>query len=123
MAPEDAIAKARRESLDLRLNAVRHVDPAIEWNMAIRPERMASARRTRFVKKTLLCDEDKRALRNFSERNVALCRGNLVECSSEVNCAGATTSFGFPRDWFAEGIIDLENSRRVAKRLQTAAMP
>ena len=98
VAREDAIAKTGSESLDLRLNALRHVDLAVEWNMAVCPERVLPARGASFVKKALLRDQHKRAFGNFPARNVALSCGDFIDAASEMNCAGAAACFGFPRN-------------------------
>ena len=115
MAGENAIAETGSESLDLRFNALRHIDLAVEWNMAVRPERVLTTRRARFIEQTLLRDQHKRAFGNFSPRNVALSCGDFIDATSEMNCAGATAGFRFPRDRLTQRIIDFENSRRVSK--------
>ncbi len=101
MAREDAIAKTGSESLDLRFNTLRHVDLAIEWNMAVCPKRVLPARGASFVKKTLLRDQHKRTFGNFPERNVALSCGDFIDAASKMNCAGMAAGFGFPRNWRA----------------------
>ena len=123
VAGEDAIAKTGSESLDLRLNALRHVDLAVEWNMAVRPKRVLPARGASFVKKTLLRDQHKRTFGNFPARNVALSSGAFIDAASEMNCAGAAACFGFPWNRTIQGIVDFENPRCVPKRFQSAAIP
>src|SRR5262249_22721080 len=39
-----------------------------------------------------------------------------------MNCSRATGSFGFPRDRVTQGIVNFENSRRVSKRFESAAI-
>ena len=73
MAGKNAIAKTGSEPFDLRFDPLRHVDLAIERNMAVGPECVFTARRACFVKKTLLRHHHKRALGNFSARDIALC--------------------------------------------------
>src|SRR4029077_11416692 len=99
MAGENTIAKTGRESLDLRFNLIRHIRTAAEWNMAVRPKCVLPVRSAGFVKKTLLRNQHKRALGNFSARNVALSCGDFIDAASEMNCACAAASFGFPRNW------------------------
>src|SRR5262249_8488050 len=115
MAGENTIAKTGRESLDLRFDLPRHIRAATEWNMAIRPERMLTTRRARFVEQTLLRNQHERALRNFSARNLAFCRRDFVNVTAEMNCSCARASFGFPWDRLTQRIIDFENSRRMSK--------
>src|SRR6266852_5546242 len=98
MAGEDAIAKTGRESLDLRFNLIRHIRAAAERNMAVRPERVLTTRRARFIEQTLLRDQHERAPGNFSTHNLAFRRRNFVNAAADMNCASATTSFGFPRN-------------------------
>src|SRR4029079_5308231 len=112
---ENTIAKTGRESLDLRFDLVRHIGAAAERNMAVCPERVLTTRRSRFIEQTLLRDQDKRALGNFSARNLALRRRDFVNGSAEMNCSCLTTSFGLPWDRLAQRIIDFENARRMTK--------
>src|SRR6266700_2372139 len=115
MAGEDAIAETGRESLDLRFNLIRHIRAAVERNMAVRPERVLTTRRARFIEQTLLRDQHERALGNFSTHNLAFRRCECNNSPSEKNCSCATASFGFPWDRLTQRIIDFENSRRVSK--------
>jgi len=66
MAGENAIAETRRESLDLAVDSIGDVQLAIEWNMAISPERMLTVRRACFIEQTLLRHQHERAFRDFS---------------------------------------------------------
>src|SRR5512132_2811362 len=115
VAGNHAIAKTGRESLDLRLNALRHVHLAVEWNMAVRPKRVLPARGASFVKKTLLRDQHEGTFGNFPARDVALSCGDFIDAASEMNCACATARFRFPWNRLTQRIIDFENSRRVSK--------
>src|SRR5213082_4262992 len=99
MAGQNTIAKTRRESLNLRFNLIRHIRAAVERNMAVRPERVLTTRRARFIEQTLLRDQHERALGNFSTRNLAFRRRDFVNAPTEMNCSCATASFGFPWDW------------------------
>jgi len=115
VAGENAIAKAGRESLNLRFDLIRHIRTAVEWNMAIRPKRVLITRCARFIEETLLRDQHERALRNFSARNLALrCRA-FVNAATEMNRSRTATCFGFPWDGLAQGIINLKNPRRVSE--------
>src|SRR5262249_23074108 len=82
---DNAIAKTGRESFNLRFNAVRHVALAIEWNLAVDPEGMSAARCPRFIKQTLLRDQHKRPLRNFSLRDVAFSGCDFTNGAAEMN--------------------------------------
>src|SRR6266568_7659689 len=115
MAGENAISETGRESLDLRFNLIRHIRAAIERDMAVRPERMLTTRRARFIEQTLLRDQHERALGNFSTHNLEFRRRDFVNAPSDMNCSCATASFGFPWDRLTQRIIDFENSRRVSK--------
>ena len=115
VAGENAIAKTGRESLNLRFDLIRHIRTAVEWNMAVRPERVLTTRRARFIEETLLRDQHERALGNFSTHNLAFRRRNFVYAATEMNCSCATANFGFPWDRLTQRIIDFENSRRVSK--------
>src|SRR5512132_2401274 len=110
MAGQNTIAKTGSESLDLRLDALRHVELAVEGNMAVRPERVLTTRRSRFIEQTLLRDQHERALGNFSAQNFAFRRRNFIDCAAEMNCACATAGFRFPWDRLTQRIIDFENS-------------
>src|SRR5205807_6819630 len=44
---------------------------------------------------------------------------NFVHCASEMNCAGATASFGFPRNRLTQRIVNFENSGPVSKRFES----
>src|SRR5437763_964393 len=122
MAGQNTIAKTRRESLNLRFDLIRHIRAAVERNMAVRPERVPTTRRARFIKQTLLRDQHERALGNFSVCNVAFRHRNFVNAAADMNCACATTGFGFPRNRSTQRIINLKNSRPVLKRFQLAAI-
>ena len=111
----DAIAETRRKSFDLRFDLIRHIRAAAERNMAVRPERVLTMRRARFIEQTLLCDQHERALGNFSTHNLAFRRRDFANIPPEMNCSCATASFGFPWDRLTQRIIDFENSRRVSK--------
>src|SRR5215831_1561803 len=112
MAGDNTIAKTGSESLNLRFDLIRHINIAAKWNMAVSPKRVLAARCARLIEQTLLRDQHKRALGNFSARYLALRRRNFVYVSAEMDCSRTTTSFGFPRDRFTQRVIDFENSRR-----------
>jgi hypothetical protein len=115
MAGEDAIAETGRESLDLRFDLIRHIRAAAERNMTVRPERVLTTRRSRFIEQTLLRDQHKRPLGAFSARNLAFRSRNFIHAAAEMNCSCATAGFRFPRDRLIQRIIDFENSRRMSK--------
>src|SRR5437870_7056530 len=113
------MTETRSEALDLRFNAIRHVDVATKWNVAVGPQRMLSLRRASFIKQTLLRHQRKRTLGNSSARDVAFGGSNFVHCASEMNCAGATAGFGFPRNRLTQRIVNFENSGPVSKRFES----
>src|SRR6266550_6521907 len=115
MAGENTIAKTGCESLDLRFNLIRHIRAAVKRNMAVRPQRVLTTGRAHCIEQTLLCDQNERALGNFSTHNLAFRRRNFVYAATEMNCSCAPASFGFPWDRLTQRIIDFENSRRVSK--------
>src|SRR5215211_1174409 len=115
MASEDGITETGRESFDLRFNLMRHIRGAVERNMAVRPERVLTARRACFIEHTLLRNQHEWARGNFSTRNLAFVRRDFVNTPSDMNCPRAPASFGFPWDRLTQRIIDFENSRRVSK--------
>src|SRR4029453_15335063 len=115
MPGDNTIAKTGCESLDLRFDLIRHIRAAVERNVAVSPERVLTRRRARFIEHTFLREQPQPTLGNFSTRNIAFGRRNFVNAAAEMNCACATTSFGFPWDRLTQRIIDFENSRRVSK--------
>src|SRR5882757_2617309 len=115
MAGENTIAKTGCESLNLRFDLIRHIRAAAERNMSVRPERVLTTRRARFIEQTLLRDQHERALGNFSTCHLAFRRRDFVNASPEMNRSCAPADFGFPWDRLTQRIIDFENSRRVSK--------
>jgi hypothetical protein len=93
---ENAIAKAGRESLNLRFDLIRHIRIAVEWNMAVRPKRVLTTRCARFIEETLLRNKHERALGNISARNLAFRHRDFVNAATEMNRSRATTRFSFP---------------------------
>src|SRR6266480_4541641 len=88
--------------------------------MAISPKGVLSARSARLVKETLLRHQHERTVWNFATRDIALCVRNFINCSAEMNGAGAAACFGFPRNRRRQRVIDFENSRRVLEIFQSA---
>ena len=115
MAGQNTIAKTGRESFDLRFDLIRHVRAAVEWYVAIGPQRVLTTRCARFVEETLLSDEHERALGNFSARNLAFRRRDFVNVAADMNGSCLPASFGFPWARLPQRLIDFENSRRVSK--------
>src|SRR6266403_4163367 len=132
VAGKNAIAETGCEPFDLGFDAPRHVDlvrhgtdspwRATERNVTVGPKRMLSARRARFVKQALLRHQHERTLRNFAARDVALCVRNFINRAAEMNGAGAATRLRFPRNRRRQRIIDFEDSGRVLKIFQSAAI-
>src|SRR5262249_4424525 len=121
-ARDNAITKTWSESLDLRFDLIRHIRIAVEWNMAVRPKRVLTTRCACFIEQTLLRNQHKRALRNFSAHKLTFHGCDLINCAAEMNCACSTASSGLPCDRCTQRIIDFENSRRVSKRFQASAI-
>src|ERR1700719_155503 len=115
MPCENTITETGGEPPDLCFDPRRHVDLATEWSVTVSPKRVLTARSPRFIEKTLLSDEHKRALGNFAVRDFAFCPGNLIDPATEMNCASVLTSFSFPRNRRAQRVVDFENARRVPK--------
>src|SRR5437660_11121603 len=111
VASENTIAKTRRESLHLGFNSIRHVNTAVEWNVAVDPERMLSGWSSSFIKQTLLRDEYKWLLRNFPLRHVGFRRCDFIHRAADMHRAGAAARFRFPRTVFTQRVIDFEKCR------------
>src|SRR5262249_46551415 len=122
VAGENAIAKTGSGPLNLRFDLIGHVHATVERKVAISPQRMLTAWRPRFIEQTLLWNQPKRALGDLSAGHLAFRRRNFVNAPAQMNCSRATGSFGFPRHQLTQRIIDLENSRRVSKRFESAAI-
>src|ERR1051326_8600574 len=118
MARKNTIAKSGSEAFDLRFDRVRHVDLATERHVAISPKRMLAARRARFIKQTLLRNENKRPLRNFSIGHGALRVCKFGDRPAEMDRAGASTRLCFPWNRRRQRVIDFENAGRVPKIFQ-----
>src|SRR2546421_9793279 len=96
VARQNAIAETGSEPLDLRFDFVGDVDLRSEWHVRIGPKRVLTTRGARFVKKTLLCDQNKWALGNFSVCDVTFRGRDFIERPAQMNRSGATTCVGFP---------------------------
>src|SRR5713226_5539370 len=117
MSCENTITETGGESLDLCFDPLGDVDLATEWSVTVGPKRVLTARSTRSIEKTLLSDEHKRALGNFSVCHFAFRPGNLIDRAAEMNCASVLTSLRFPRNRRAQRVIDFENAGGVMKIL------
>src|SRR5438067_5037808 len=95
---KNTIAKSRSEALDLRLDRARHVDLAAKRDVAISPKRMLAARRTRFIKRTLLRDEHEGSLGNLAVCHVTLGSSNFIDRSAEMDRARTPALLGLPRN-------------------------
>ena len=122
VARQNAIAEVGSEPLDLRFDFVGDVDLRGEWHVRIGPKRVLTARGARFVKKTLLCGQNKWTPGNFSVRDIALRGRDFFERPAEMNRPGATTCVRFPRNGRRQRVIDFKNSRRVPEIFQSLAI-
>src|SRR5207302_9773063 len=85
VARKNAVVKARRETLDLRLDARGHVHIAAAGDVAVRPGGVLACWCARWIEEALLRQQDKRSLRDNSSRDVTLCRGHLRQRPAYVN--------------------------------------
>ena len=83
--PDDPVAEAGREPLDLRLDAIRHVDGRSVRHVAVGPRRVRAGRRPARVEQARLREQHERALGETTALHVALRRGDLVERAAEVD--------------------------------------
>src|SRR5205823_3378727 len=121
-ARENAVAKPRREALDLRLHPFSHVERGAIRDVAVRPHGVLARGSARWVEEALLSDEDERALGRRAARDLGLALGDLVERSSEMDRPCAKALFGAPRDRAVDRVVELEDARPVAERTELRAI-
>src|SRR5207248_5737166 len=107
---KDEIAKARREALDLRLDARGHVHRRAVRDVAVRPEGVLSRRGAGVVEKALLRDEHEGLLGMAAAVDLGFAGGDFLERAADVHRAGAPALRGSPGHGPPEGVVDLENS-------------
>src|SRR5439155_1071664 len=122
-ARENPVAESRREALDLRLHSFGHVECGPVRNVAVRPHGVLARGSARRVEEALLSDEDERALGRRAARDLGLALGDLVERSSEMDRPCAKALFGAPRDRAIDRVVELEDARAVAERMELRAIP
>ena len=87
VAGENAIAKTGRESLDLRFDLIRHIRAAVEWNMAVSPERVLTSG-ARVSSNKLCCATSTNGRSGiFPRDNLAFRRRNFIDaCRRDELC-------------------------------------
>ena len=106
-------AEARREALDLRLDAVGHVLRRAERDVAVGPGRVQSGRGSRVVEEGRLRQQDVRAFRVAAFARRALGLGDLLERAAEVQASPRACSRRRPRNRAVESPVELEDPRAV----------
>src|SRR3954465_16019302 len=91
VARDDAVAKARRVPLDLRLDALAHVYRRAVGHMAVRPERMLSRGRTRRIEHRRLHGKNVRTLVHPAVPGFLFAGRDLPDRAAKVQraCVGA----------------------------------
>src|ERR1017187_3377444 len=115
---QNAIAESRRETLDLRLQAVQHVELRTVGHMAISPCGMFPLRSARRVEQTGLRQQNKWALGMVSMPHGFLRRSNLLQSASQMYGCGAQAFGGPPRNRARQGVVNFEDAGAVTILLQ-----
>src|SRR5947209_15886153 len=116
MPRQDAVAEAGRKSLDLRLDAIGHVDGTTVGHVTVRPHRLLPARRTCGIEQTLLSQEDEGVLRRLPVPYHALTRRHLIDRAAHVYRPRLGTLLRLPGDRTVQRVVELEDTRTVAIR-------
>src|SRR5213078_3696090 len=85
LSRQDALAKTGRETLDLILDPLRHVDFAAVGNMTISPRGMLTGRGARCIEQARLHDEDERLFAHLAAPRCSFRYGDLVHRSANVH--------------------------------------
>jgi hypothetical protein len=112
-ASEDQVAEARREALDLGLDALRHVHVGAVRDMAVGPGGVIAGRRARLVPEARLGEQDERTLSDPARPGEPLGARDLLERASEVDGGRPPARLRLPRDRAREGPVELERPRTV----------
>src|SRR5262245_15966141 len=106
--PDDPIAEAGSEPLDLRDDCRRGITCVTVRHMRVGPQWMyvGSLR----VGQILLSDKDERPLRPTAGVDIPLTRGDLGELAAKMDCALPARVRVGPRDATLNGEVDLERA-------------
>ena len=122
VAGQDAIAEAGCKTLELLLDAVRHVDVRASRHVAIGPEGLLSGRCTGGIKEARLADEEERAIGVTTPADLPLGLGDLLQRAADMDRAGVETVGSGPGHGAIERVVDLEDSRSVAMTVEVGAI-
>ena len=111
---QDQVPEARREPLDLGLDALRHVHRRAGWHVAIGPHGVLPGGGARIVETGRLADQHERPLRHDTGRGGSLGRGHVRERAADVDCARVGEPRVFPWDRAVQRDVQLEGARAVA---------
>ena len=117
---QHAIAESRSKALDLRLDALRHVERGSVGHMTIGPQNMFSFGRTRWIVERGLRYQHKRLFGFAAIGNFGFGSRNLLKRSAQVNRDCPMAICRAPRNRLRKSVIDLERSRRALEPLQLA---
>ena len=115
---EHPVTKPRGETLDLRLDALGHVDRRPRGHMTVGPQRAASCRCARWVDNARLHHDAIGTLGVPPRSYLRLGAGYLLECAPQVDGSGFPAHGRFPRDRAIERPVDLAHARSVLKALK-----
>ncbi len=116
---EDHVFKSRRESFDLILDSLGHVEAGAVGHVAIGPRRMLSVGSTRIVEQARLGQQNERALRMFPSCRCKLRITDLLERSTQMDRSSLRAIGIPPRDGPAQGPIQFEDTGAVSISLKS----
>ena len=119
-ARQHTIAKSRREALDLRFDARRHIEVRPVRHMTICPKYVFAVRRARCVEERRLRNQHERPFGAPSVGYRSFGPGNLFEHAAKVQANCATAFRRLPWNGLRKGIVNLECARTVLKLLERA---
>src|SRR5439155_3451957 len=119
---EHALAETRCEALELRLDALGHVDGRAVRHVAVGPDRVLARGRARLIEEALLADEHEWALGRVALPHLALGVRDVVERAAHMHGPGAKAGLRAPRDRAVERVVDLEDTRAAAIPAHRAAV-
>src|SRR5262245_49231475 len=108
--PDDPIAEAGSEPLDLRDDSRCRITRVTVRHMRVGPKWMYVANRSLRVGQILLSDKDERPLRHTAGVDIALARGDLGELAAKMDCARPARVRVGPRHATLNGEVDLERA-------------